>query len=424
MGPFGVALDQAGAERVNVLFIAVDDLRPELGCYGHKLAKTPNIDRMAWEGTKCTSFYSQPVCGPARTALLTGCYPSRTMRGKWTMKTEEVTLAEQLKTAGYRTGMVGKWDLSDRVYNAARHPNSQGFDVFRGSMSANDEGYVTLWDNRKRVGELSDMSMLTRLYTNSAIDFLKQSGDDPFFLYLAHPMPHVKLGASKAFLGKSKRGLYGDVIEELDHECGRLMTAVKELGLANDTIVLFASDNGPWLYKGKESGSSSPLRGGKGTAWEGGYRVPGIFWGPSWIPAGRSTDELMTTLDILPTFSAMAGVKVPSDRIIDGVDQREFLLGESDVSARKTFYYYVHNELQAVRLGKWKMRLPNRTETYGFPVESPTVPFHQLHDLSVDKEEKFDLAAQQPAILAQLKKLVAVARADIGDQDLEGPGIR
>lgn len=412
-------------KKPNFIIIFTDDQGyNDLGCFGATDIATPNLDRLAWEGTKCTSFYSQPVCGPARTALLTGCYPSRVMRDKWTLKTEEVTLAEQLKAAGYRTGMIGKWDLSDRTYNAERHPNSQGFDFFRGSLGANDEGSVTLWENRKRVGELTDMGALTRRYTDDAIDFLKQSGDEPFFMYLAHPMPHVKLGASEAFLGKSKSGLYGDVIEELDHECGRLISAVKKLGLADDTIVLFASDNGPWLYKGKESGSASPLRGGKGTAWEGGYRVPGIFWGPGWIPAGRTTDELMTTLDILPTFSAMAGIKVPTDRTIDGVDQRALILGESDESARKTFYYYVRNELQAVRLGKWKMRLPNRTETYGFPVESPTVPFHQLHDLSTDMEERFDLAAKKPKILAQLKKLAEVARADIGDKDLEGPGIR
>lgn len=411
--------------RPNFIIIFSDDQGyGDLGCYGARDLSTPNIDRLAWEGTRCTSFYSQPVCGPARTALLTGCYPPRIMRDKWTFKPEENTLAERLKAVGYRTGMLGKWDLSDRTYNMARHPNSQGFDFFRGSLGANDDGYVTLWDNHKRIGDVTDMGSLTRFYTNQSIEFLQRNQGGPFLLYLAHAMPHVKLGASSAFLGRSKRGLYGDAIEELDHECGRLMAAVKDLGLHRDTIVLFASDNGPWLSKGPHGGSAGSLRGGKGSAWEGGYRVPGIFWGPRWIPAGRTTDALITTLDILPTFAAMAGAERPDSRIIDGVDQRALLLGDSEQSARKTFYYYVRNELQAVRAGKWKMRLPNCREDYGFAVESPTVAKHQLHDLKADKEETTDLAAKNPKILAQLKKLAAVARADIGDRELEGAGVR
>ncbi len=409
----------------NFIVVFTDDQGyGDLGCYGAKDISTPNIDRLAWEGTKYTSFYSQPVCGPARTALLTGCYPARVMRGEWTLKSEEVTVAEVLKTAGYRTGLFGKWDLSNRMYDTTRHPNSQGFDVFRGSLGANDEGYVGLWDNHQRIGNVTDMSGLTRFYTDRSIEFMRQSQDRPFFMYLAHAMPHVRLGASSKFYGRSKRGLYGDVIEELDHEFGRLMTAVEQLGLADNTIVLFASDNGPWLSKGKEGGSSYPLRGGKGTAWEGGYRVPGIFWGPRWIPVGKTTDELMTTLDILPTFASLAGARIPGDNAIDGVNQRALITGESDESARKTFYYYVQEELQAVRLGKWKMRLPNCKVDYGFATVKPNVPKHQLHDLSTDKEEKVDLAAKHPAILEQLKKLAAVARADLGDGRVEGAGVR
>ena len=409
----------------NFIIVFTDDQGySDLGCYGATDIATPNIDRLAREGMKYTSFYSQPACGPARTALLTGSYPARVMRGKWTLNPDEVTLAEVLKSAGYRTGLIGKWDLSERLYSSERHPNNQGFDVFCGSLGANDEGRVALWKDHQRVGNVTDMGGLTRFYTDRAIDFMRQSQDGPFFLYLAHAMPHVKLGASSEFHGRSRRGLYGDVIEELDHEFGRLMEALKELGLDDNTIVLFASDNGPWLSKGKESGSSAPLRGGKGTAWEGGYRVPGIFWGPRYIPAGQTTDELMTTLDILPTFASLAGASVPRDRIIDGVNQRALVLGESNESARKTFYYYVRNELQAVRLGKWKMRLPNCTDDYGFATVKPYVPTHQLHDLEADKEEKADLAAKYPAVLEQLKKLAEVARADIGDRGVEGPGIR
>jgi len=410
----------------NFIVIFTDDQGyGDLGCYGANDLNTPNIDRLAWEGTKYTCFYSQPVCGPARTALLTGCYPPRVMRDKWTLKPQEITLAEVLRGAGYRTGLIGKWDLSDRTYNLPRHPNSQGFDQFRGTLGANDEGLVTLWNNHHRVGEMKDMSALTRMYTDQAIDFLGQGRPDrPFFLYLSHTMPHVKLGASSAFLGKSARGLYGDAIEELDHECGRLMAAVRQRDLDRNTIILFASDNGPWLSKGKDGGSALPLRDGKGSSWEGGVRVPGIFWGPRWIPEGRTTDAMMTTLDILPTFTAMAGAQVPTDRIIDGVDQRALVLGESDDSARKTFYYYVRNELQAVRHGKWKLKLPNCTENYGFQGVQANLPAHQLYDLGADKEEKKDLARENPTVVAMLQKLADRARADIGDKHLEGPGIR
>jgi len=416
---------QQAETRPNFIIIFTDDQGyADLGCYGAKDLSTPNIDRLAWEGMKYTSFYSQPTCGPARTALLTGCYPARVMREKWSLKPSEVTLAEVLKSAGYSTGLVGKWDLSARAYDRERHPNSQGFDLFRGPLGANDDGIVTLWNDHKRVGDVTDMAALTRYYTNHSINFLRQNRDNPFFLYLAHTMPHAKLGASSAFLGKSKRGLYGDVIEELDHETGRLMAAVKELGLADNTIVLFVSDNGPWRVLGELGGSASPLRGGKGTAWEGGYRVPGIFWGPRWIPAGQTTDALMTTLDILPTFAALAGAKVPNDRIIDGVDQQALITGRSKETARKTFYYYVSNELQAVRKGKWKMRLPNCKNDYGFAIEKPYVPTHQLHDLEADKEEKVDLAAKHPEVLAQLKKVAAAASADIGEMGAAGPGVR
>jgi len=409
-------LGPPGRSLPNFIVICTDDQGyADLGCYGATDINTPRLDRMAREGMKLTSFYSQPVCGPARAALLTGCYPPRVMRENWSLDSDEITIAEILRQAGYATACVGKWDLSERRRIASRMPTAQGFDEFFGTLGANDEGSVGLWRNHRELGETRDMGSLTSRFTDEAISFIRRNTGGPFFLLLAHTMPHVKLGASKTFVGQSKRGLYGDVVEEIDFNCGRILDTVQQLGLAQDTIILFTSDNGPWLEEGKMGGDAGPLRDGKGSSWEGGFRVPGIVWGPGRVPAGRTSGELISTLDILPTFAAMAGKGVPTDRVIDGRDQSYLLTGKTQHSAQDTFYYYVRSQLQAVRKGRWKLALVNRSETYSFAMDKQKVPAPQLYDLESDVGEKHDLASSHLNKVFELLWLADAARNDIGD---------
>ena len=409
-----------------VIFFTDDQGYNDVGCFGSTSIRTPNLDRMAKEGTRFTSFYAQTVCGPSRTALLTGCYPMRAAhqaRG-WSLPTEEVTVAEALKEAGYRTGCVGKWDLSRRKYVEDRHPLSQGFDSYFGTLGANDGGVVRLMRGRKFLEKESDMGRLTGLYTEEAVSFIKGQTEGPFFLYLAHTMPHVRIGASEKFRGKSKGGLYGDVIEELDWSVGRILDTLRETGIAENTIVLFTSDNGPWLSKGARGGSAKPLRAGKGSAWEGGFRVPCIMWGPGRIPAGRTAGGMMATLDILPTFAALSGAKVPDGRILDGRDQSAYVTGKSEESARSTFYYYLHQHLQAVRRGKWKLQLPREKPVFRYAPEGLPIQAPQLYDLEADLSERDDLAGEHPEVVKELLEFAAKVREDLGDAGSRGKGWR
>ncbi len=407
--------------RPNFVIIFADDLGyNDIGCFGAKKIETAHLDRMAREGMKLTSFYSQPVCGPARATLLTGCYPNRVNRGGWNVMPEEITIAEILRDAGYQTGCIVKCDISGRRFREGMVPNDQGFSYYFGTLGANDKGEVTLYRNKEVLGETSDMGSLTRLYTEEAIDFINENKSGPFFLYLAHTMPHVELGVSVKFAGNSERGLYGDVIEEMDWNVGRIMATLKKLRLHKNTIVLFTSDNGPWLSKGEFGGSALPLRGGKGSAWEGGFRVPCIFWGPGKVPAGVESDQLMATLDILPTFAALAGGEVPADRIIDGRDQSGFLTGASNYSGRDEFFYYVRGNLHAVRKGKWKLALPGRKKFHGYATDDPPVLSPELYDLEWDISEKQDVADENPEVVRQLTILSEQARLDIGDVDIKG----
>ena len=346
--------------RPNFIFIFADDLGyGDLGCFGSQTIKTPRIDQLSREGLTLTGFYSQPVCGPARISLLSGCYPKRVNR-MWGLPEPEITVAEILKKGGYTTGCIGKWDLSNRKFVEGMIPNDQGFDHYFGTLGANDDGSVFLYRNKQQLHETSDMGSLTKLYTDEAIEFISKNKNDPFFLYLPHTMPHVKIDASNKFKGKSEGGLYGDVIEEMDWNVGRIIDIVKKMDLVKKTYIFFASDNGPWLIKGDKGGSAAPLRNGKGSAWEGGYRVPCIIWAPGRVPEGKKSNELMATLDILPTLVNLAGLKEPEDRAIDGVNQSDFITVKSVKSARDTFYYYVKDNLHAVRRGKWKLALPGR----------------------------------------------------------------
>ncbi|MHC4437436.1 MAG: sulfatase family protein [Planctomycetota bacterium] len=398
----------------NFVIIFIDDMGyGDLSCYGSETIRSPRLDQLATEGTRFTDFYAQPVCGPSRSALLTGRYPIRS-RG-WSMPESEITLAELLKTVGYTTGCIGKWDVSNRKDIKGRVPNDQGFDYYWGTLGANDNGTVKLYGNRKSIGIDHDMASLTRRYTDKGIEFLNANKDKPFLLYLAHTMAHSVIDATAKFKGKSKGGLYGDVIEELDHHTGRLLDAIEQLGLRDNTLVIFTSDNGPWnnmqqilrkKHKGAVAwGSSGPLREGKGSTWEGGVRVPCIIHWPGHVPAGRVSDAIFSTVDFMPTIANIAVYKVPRDRIIDGVDQAALLFGDSETGARDHFYYFCRQALHGVRKGRWKLLLANRTNYYNY-VKDTGSNETELYDLKSDIGEKRNLAEKHPEVVEELLNLV------------------
>ncbi len=399
-------------DRPNFLVIFTDDQGyGDLSCYGSETIRTPRIDRLAEEGTRFTSFYAQVVCGPSRSALLTGRYPLRS--GGWSMPASETTVAELLQDAGYTTGCIGKWDVSNRAPIIERMPNAKGFDYYWGTLGANDNAQVTFHRNNDEVGRSEDMASLTRIYTNKGIEFLRTNRDKPFLLYMAHTMVHSVIDASPEFKGKSKNGLYADTVEELDFHTGRLLDAVDQLGLRKNTIVIFTTDNGPWhnmqdklreRHNGAIAwGSSGPLREGKGSTYEGGLRVPCLVRWPGHVPAGRVSDAIFSTLDFLPTFGTLAGFDVPGDRIIDGVDQTDLLLGKNDTGARREFFYFCRNEMHGVRQGKWKLILPDRKKFYGY-VDDRGSGEVELYDLNADIGETKNLAEEQPEVVAALLK--------------------
>ncbi len=394
----------------NIVVIFTDDQGyGDLGCYGSKTIRTPRIDQLASEGTRFTSFYAQVVCGPSRSALLTGRYPVRSLG--WSMPASEITMAELLKDAGYSTGCIGKWDVSNRSAITERMPNAQGFEYFYGTLGANDNGRVTFHENNQKVGGTNEMSSLTRLYTDKAIGFLKQNRSNPFFLYLAHTMVHSVIDASTEFKGKSKGGLYGDTVEELDYHTGRLLDVIDELGLRNNTIVIFTTDNGPWnnlkdnlrkKHNGQIAwGSSGPLREGKGSTYEGGLRVPCIVRWPGHVPTNHTSKAVFATIDFLPTFGKLAGYKIPQDRIIDGVDQTDLLLGERITGNRDDYFYFCKGELHAVRKGKWKLILPGRKQFYGYVKDKGSQQV-ELYNLETDIGETSNLAESQLKVVQDM----------------------
>ena len=438
----------------NFVIIFADDMGyGDAGCFGSKDIRTPRIDRMAKEGMRFTSFYAQPICGPSRAALMTGCQPLRVAEvGNIKnvhpeLHDKEITIAEVLKTKGYATACFGKWDLarhSQLKFNPKLMPNHQGFDYFFGTPTSND-GFVDLYRNGKRIEEKADMNLLTQRYTNEVIGFIKANQSKPFFVYLPHTMPHTRLGASNKFKGKSPRGLYGDVIEEIDHSTGQILDALGELGLEKNTYVLFTSDNGPWLIKnqgkidgtleGDHGGSAGILRSGKVSTWEGGQRVPAVFWAPGRIRPNTTCKTMASTLDILPTFTTLAGAKTPKDRDLDGEDISRLLAGRFDEARmEKVYYYYLRTTLQAVRQGKWKLHLPR-------PAKRPWLaPFAQnkhihpkddaafgeplLYDLEGDVSETTNVAQANPKVAKQLLAIAEKARTEIGDYNRIGSGAR
>ena len=400
------------ANSPNILVIFTDDQGyGDLACYGNPNTKTPRLDQLAKEGTRFTSFYTQTVCGPSRSALLTGRYPCRS-KG-WGMPASEITFGELMREKGYQTACIGKWDVSNRKAIIDRMPNAQGFDYYFGALGANDGGGVKFHENNKAAGSSRDMGELTTLYTDKSIEFLKEKRDPkkPFVLYLAHTMMHTIIDASDRFRGKSKGGLYGDVVEEFDYETGRLLDALEALGLSKNTLVIYTSDNGPWnqdkYTKNKKGhpkgsifwGSSGPLRNGKGSCYEGGYRLPCIVRWPGKVPAGRESDAIFATIDFMPTFANLSGFKIPDDRVIDGIDQTDLLLGKSD-AGRETFYF----DRAGIRKGKWKY-LQAKAHFYGYAREDGRPMEEELYDLENDLRETTNLAKKHPMIVAELRKL-------------------
>lgn len=423
----------------NVIIIYADDLGyGDLGCYGHPTLRTPNLDRLAAEGMRFTAFYSAAeVCTPSRTALLTGRYPVRSgmahdrfrvlrSQSAGGLPRAEVTIPELLKARGYATGMVGKWHLGHLPEHLPPH---HGFDTYFGLpysndmmpapdappgrekffVENNDHWRTPLIRGTRVIEPHPDQRQLTRRYTDESVAFIRQHRRRPFFLYLAHTFPHVPLFASPDFRGKSPAGLYGDVVEELDGSVGRIVAVLRELRLERQTLVVFSSDNGPWLVFDHHGGSAGPLREGKGSTWEGGMRVPGIFWWPGRIPAGVVQREMASTLDLLPTCARLAGAPLPETRL-DGTDLSPLLFA-TGTPAREAFFYYRGTTLYAARQGPWKAHFITRS-AYGpdLPVtHAPPLLFH----LGEDPGERWDRAARQPAVLDAIQAAVDRHRASL-----------
>ena len=401
------------AEKPNIVIIFTDDQGyGDLACYGNKKTKTPRLDQLAREGTRFTSFYSQTVCGPSRSALLTGRQPLRS-KG-WGMPASEITWAELIRKVGYQTACIGKWDVSNRKAIIERMPNAQGFDYYFGPLGANDGGVVKFHENNKPAGTSRDMGELTTLYTEKSIAWLKEKRDPEklFVLYLAHTMMHTIIDASNRFRGKSEGGLYGDVVEEFDFETGRLLDVLDELGVSKNTLVIYTSDNGPWnqekYTKNKKGhpkdsifwGDSGPLRNGKGSCYEGGYRLPCIVRWPGKVPAGQESAAIFASVDFMPTFAKLCGFEIPNDRRIDGIDQTDLLLGK-----RKTGRDYFYFNDAGVRKGQWKYLKAN-AHFHGYAVENGRTKVEELYDLEVDLGEQNNLAKNFPEKVVELKALM------------------
>ena len=447
---------------VNIVLIFMDDMGyGDLGCYGATGYTTPNLDKMASQGVRFTNFVSaQAVCSASRAGIMTGCYPNRVgisgalmPDSKIGLNPEEETIAEVLKKQNYKSAAIGKWHLG---HLKEFLPLQQGFDEYLGLPYSNDMWPVyydgtpmnssvnnrksnypqlPLIEGNEKIKELKtldDQSELTTIYTERAVRFITENKKNPFFLYMAHSMCHVPLAVSGKFKGKSQQGLFGDVIMEIDWSVGEILKTLEKNGLTKNTLVVFTSDNGPWLNFGNHAGSAGGLREGKGNSYEGGQREPCIMKWPGHIAEGTICNKLASTIYLLPTFAEITHSDLPKKKI-DGVSILPLLLGEVDANPRKTFlYYYRKNNLEGIRKGNWKLVFAHPGRTYhgfqpgaeGFPGKvNDNFSFEEgLYDLRRDPGEQYDVKAFYPEVVAELKKLADEAREDLGDDLTGNPG--
>lgn len=404
----------------NFVIMFADDLGyGDLACYGNDVIRTPNLDKMAESGIRFSEFYSaNPICSPSRAALLTGRYPVRMginqvfFPESWTgMSPDEITLAEALKPLGYKSGVFGKWHLG---HHRQFLPLQQGFDAYFGIPYSNDMAGVVYLEDNNVVNENVDQRLTTKIYTEKAIRFIEENKDQPFFVYIPYSMPHVPIYASGNFEGNSERGLYGDVIEEIDWSVGQVLTRLGELGLEENTVVFFSSDNGPWLVFGPEGGTAGPLREGKQYTFEGGMRVPGILQWKGKIQGGRQYDELVTTMDIFPTFLTLAGGVIPQDREIDGSDISSILLENKTLRDRE-LAFYMFGEFRAFRKGDWKIKMPYVGHTGSRGRKAVAAHDTLLFNLKEDIGELNNQIESEPLKKMELLEAMETFRSSMGE---------
>lgn len=451
-------------EYPNIVIIFMDDLGyGDISNFGAINYKTPNIDKMVNDGMLFTNFYSaQAVCSASRAGLLTGTYPNRIgisgalmPYSNHGLHEDEITIAEMLKDKGYATAIYGKWHLG---HHKKFLPNNHGFDTYVGIPYSNDMWPVDFDGNQisdtsnwkkktypqlpliedfekiKEIKTLEDQAMLTTLYTEKSIKFINENKNNPFFLYVPHSMPHVPIAVSDKFLGKSKQGLYGDLMMELDWSVGEIIKSLESNNILENTLVIFTSDNGPWLNFGNHAGSTGGLREGKGTSFEGGQRVPTVMMWKNMIPRGKIANQLSSTIDLFPTIASIVDAKLPSHKI-DGINILEILEGKDSKPRDHFFYYYGNNNLEAVRKDNWKLILPHASRSYegvlpkndghGGPYSRIETGL-ELYNLRRDPGEEYDVIKLYPEIVKELMDLAEIARKDMGDNltGIKGSNVR
>jgi len=448
----------------NIVIIFTDDQGyGDVGCYGATGYTTPNLDKLANQGIRFTNHYSaQPVCSASRAGLLTGCYPNRIgisgalfPHHKIGLNPEELTIAEMLKAKGYATAIYGKWHLGHREMFL---PLQHGFDEYVGVPYSNDMWPINLKGEKDKPGtgrgnypdlpliegnetieeitSYSGQDKLTTLFTEKAVDFINRNANNPFFLYVPHSMPHVPLGVSDKFRGKSEQGMYGDVMMEIDWSVGQIVRALKDNNIEDNTIIIFTTDNGPWLNFGNHAGSSGGLREGKTTSWEGGQRVPFIIRWPGMTPEGLICNKLSCTIDLLPTIAEIVDGELPAHNI-DGLSVLELWKGDFDQTPREElYYYYGKNNLNAVRKGNWKLVYPHNWDSYhaepgndgrGGPRIRMTVDSLELYNMMRDPGEEYNMVKMYPDIVEELLQVGEKARNELGDLNVgieSGTGTR
>lgn len=430
------------ASKPNFIIIFADDLGyGDIGPFGSKVNRTPNLDRMAREGMKLTSFYAAPVCTPSRAQMLTGCYAKRVSlpavlgpASSIGISDKEHTIAELLKQQGYATMCIGKWHVGDHPDFLPTH---HGFDHYFGLPYSNDMGKedgqlgkgnrppLPLVRDDKVIEVIAprDQDRITERYTDEAVKFIREQKNNPFFLYLPHTAVHTPIHPGDKFRGKSTTP-FNDWVEELDWSVGRVLDTVRELGVAERTLVVFTSDNGPWLPKGTNAGTAFPLRGGKGSTWEGGVREPTVAWWPGKVPADSVCDAVAANFDCLPTFVDLAGGKVPTDHKIDGKNISPLLFGQTKTSPHEAHFYFSGNKLQAVRSGPWKLKFAGLGDgKAGNKANDEANPAPMLFNLDTEIGEQTDVSAKYPDVVKRLHKLINEMDHDLGVTN-SGPGIR